>query len=112
MNLIYSNNYGACYKIDKGSKSKYILQLVIDSIGIFMTKEDLKDFLVIILQEPPPCTCKECGGERCNKIWCSGPFLDVCLKVNPDVLKQLEDLIRGSLFILEMDKTLDEFRIN
>ena len=85
--------------------------MVIDTVGIFMAKDDLKHLPTIVLQDPEPCNCDEGGGERCNGIWCPGPLLDFCLKVDPPVLKNLEDLIRGTLFILEMDKTLNVHRI-
>ncbi|MFB9053915.1 hypothetical protein ACFFVB_12585 [Formosa undariae] len=112
MDLIYTNTYGACYTVDHEPDSNKVLQLVIDTVGIFMTKEDLNHMLNMILEEPLPCECNDCGGEMCNKIWCSGPLLDICLKVDFQILKLLEDLIRGTLFMLEMDKTLDEHRIN
>ncbi|QDO94403.1 hypothetical protein FNB79_10665 [Formosa sediminum] len=112
MTLIYSNNYGGCYNVSSAPNSKKVLQLVIDTVGIFMTKEDLSSLLTVILQEPAPCTCNNCSGERCNKIWCSNPLLDICLKVDKQKIELLEDLIRGTLFILEIDKTLDEYRLN
>lgn len=88
MDLIYRNNYGACYRVYDVPNPKCILQMVIDTVGIFMAKDDLKHLLTIVLQDPEPCNCDECGEEGCNRIWCPGPLLDFCLKVDPSVLKQ------------------------
>lgn len=111
MNLIYRNYYGACYRVYNAPNPKCAVQMIVDTVGIFMAKDDLKHLLNIVLQKPAPCNCHECGGEICDRIWCPGSLVDFCLKVDPQALRLLEDLIRGTLFIMEMDKTLDEHRI-
>ena len=111
MELIYKNGYGACYRIYGAPNPDCVLQMVIDAVGIFMSMDDLNHLLSIVKQPPKPCNCDECRGKGCNKIWCHGTLVDFYLKVPPKVLGLLEDLIQGTLFILDMDRTLEKHRI-
>ena len=55
--------------------------------------------------------CSECQGTVSNKIWCTNPLIDICLKFNEVNLEKIEDLIIGTQFILNMDKTLKKFAL-
>ncbi|MEX0274249.1 MAG: hypothetical protein AB3N16_07725 [Flavobacteriaceae bacterium] len=112
MELIYGNKYGACYKVKGAPNPICTLQMIIDSIGIFMSEQDLAHLLDIVRDADRPCFCKECDGSRCGKIWCAGPMHDLCLKLDEDKLAELEDLIMGTRFILGMDQTLERYRIS
>ena len=100
MILIYSNIYGAAYHLENSPNPNCKIQLVIDSIGIFMSREDLQNLLGIVQKSHEPCFCEDCGGNACNKIWCSNPLVDICLKMNERTLDLMEDLIRGTQFML------------
>lgn len=111
MEQIYRNEYGACYAIQNAPNPICTLQLVVDSIGIFMSVDDLSHLLEVVRNSDKACFCEECQGNPCNKIWCSGPMHDLCLKIDEDRLKLLEDLIVGTQFTLNMNQTLEEYRI-
>lgn len=111
MELIYKNDYGATYKIEKRPNSMCEMQLVVDTVGLFMSRDDLTHLLKMVRRSHERCDCYECGGKPCNKIWCTSPFIDICLKVDEPILNKMEDLIRGTQFILNIDDTLDEFRL-
>ena len=111
MQLIYSNKYGACYRITESPNPACKFQLVVDSIGIFMSDADLEHLLTTVRDAEQPCYCPECNGKASKKIWCSGPLHDLCLKVNEISRKELEDLIVGTQFILNIDDTLAQHRI-
>ncbi len=111
MELIYSNDYGASYKMVNAPNPNCQLQLIIDTVGIFMSEKDIEGLLNIVRKSNTPCDCVECGGERCNKIWTTTPLIDTCLKVDDEILELLEDLIVGTQFMLNMDTTLEKFRI-
>jgi len=111
MELIYKNNYGACYRIYNASNPKCKFQIVIDTVGIFMSRSDLAHLLNIVRSSSEPCNCEECGGKRCNKIWATNPFIDVCLKMDDEILRLMEDLILGTQFTIDMDATLEQHRI-
>ncbi|UJH66453.1 hypothetical protein [Allomuricauda sp. SCSIO 65647] len=112
MELIYENSYGASYKIENAPNPTCKLQMVIDTIGIFMSETDLAHLLEIVRDSGKPCFCEECKGQKCSKIWCNGPFHDMCLKMDESNQAQLEDLILGTQFILNMDQTLEKYSIN
>ena len=111
MELIYKNDYGATYKIENSLNSNCEMQLIVDTVGLFMSRDDLNHLLNIVRESHGPCTCEECGGKQCNKIWCTNPLIDICLKVDEPILNKMEDLIKGTQFILNMDDTLDEYRL-
>ncbi len=111
MKLIYKNNYGACYRINNTSNPTCKLQIVIDTVGIFISEKEMDYLLEIIRNSQEPCNCQDCNGNRCNKIWTTSPWIDVCIKVNDDILEHMEDLILGTQFILNMDATLEKCKI-
>ena len=112
MELIYKNNYGACYKIVEAPNRLCKIQLVVDSIGIFMSEADLEHLLEIVRQADEPCFCPECNGAPSKKIWSTGPYHDICLKVDDGQREEMEDLIVGTQFVLNIDDTLSQYRID
>ena len=111
MKLIYKNGYGACYRVYDAPNPDCILQLVVETVGIFMSRKDLGHLLSIVREPPGPCDCPECEGGECGKIWYRGHLLDFYLKMDDMALELMEDLIEGTLFILDMDRTLEQYRI-
>lgn len=110
MELIYKNDFGAVYQVPNSPNPECKLQLVVNAIGIFMSKADLEHLLHIVQKTYEPCQCPECKGER-DKIWSINPIVDICLKVNESILEGLEDLIKGTFFILNMDATLQKNKL-
>ena len=111
METIYENNYGATLLLEDAPNPNCKIQLVVDSIGIFMSERDIAHLLNIVAGTGQPCNCLDCGGNPCNKIWCSNPSIDICLKVEGEKLDLLEDLLKGTQFILNMDATLAKYRV-
>ncbi|MDO6518158.1 hypothetical protein [Zobellia uliginosa] len=111
MELLYQNGYGAMYKMNKARTGVRELQMIVDTVGVFMSRDDLDHLLGIVRKSNEPCTCAECGGNHCNKIWCSGPLVDICLKVDEAIIDHMEDLIQGAQFMLDMDATLEKYRL-
>ncbi|PIF00182.1 MAG: hypothetical protein CR994_06870 [Maribacter sp.] len=111
MELIYKNDYGACYKIDNALNPTCKIQMVIDTVGIFLSEREMGYLLEIVRNSNQPCNCEECKGKRCNKIWTTSPWVDVSLKVDDDILELMEDLILGTQFMINMDATLEKNRI-
>lgn len=110
MELLYQNDYGAVYKIDPSPIPDCDMQLVVDGVGLFMTTADLEHLLQMVLESHEPKYCADCGGP-CQKIWCTHPLVDICLKVDAPTLRLMEDLIRGTLFMLNLDSTLAPYRL-
>lgn len=111
MELIYKNDYGACYRVYNVPNPNCKFQMVIDTVGIFMSESDISNLLGIIRRSYEPCNCEVCEGKRHNKIWTTNPLIDTCLKVDDDILELMEDLILGTQFILNMNATLEKNNI-
>jgi len=107
MKCIYTNDYGATYLLKNSPNPLCEIQLVVDTVGIFMSRADVKQLLKIVLKMDQPCSCAECGNQRCSNIWCKSPLIDVCLKLEGQDRDTFEDLIRGTLFALQVDDTLE-----
>ena len=75
-----------------------------------MSKSDIQHLLSIVTGAYEPCHCEQCGGKR-DRIWCSNPIVDLCLKVDETILNALEDVLRGTLFILDMEVTLEKNKL-
>lgn len=108
MELLYKNEYGACYRMFDAPNPVCQYQLVVDTVGLFMSDTDMVYLLKIVRGSHKTCPCEDCKGEACNKIWCTNPLIDICLKVDEPVLNELEDLIQGARFMMHMDATLDK----
>ncbi|MEE9363834.1 MAG: hypothetical protein V3U92_14630 [Cellulophaga sp.] len=93
------------------SNPKYKFQIVVETVGIFLSERDMTYLLEVVRCSNTPCSCEECGGKRCKKIWTTTPMIDVCMKVDEDILGLIEDLILGTQFMLSMDATLEKHRI-
>ncbi len=111
MELIYKNEYGATYKVLNSVNPSCEMQLIVDTVGLFMSRSDLDHLLGIVHRSHEPCQCNDCGGDRCNKIWCTNPLIDICLKVDDAILELLADLIKGTQFMLDMEATLGEHKL-
>ncbi len=111
MKLLYKNDYGATYRLSNSPNPACEMQLIIDTVGLFVSRADLAHLLEIVRKSNEPCSCQECGGNRCNKIWCANPLIDICLKVDEPILEKMADLIKGTQFMLDMDATLEQYRL-
>ncbi|MEI6864658.1 hypothetical protein [Flavicella sp.] len=113
MEEIYRNNYGVSYRNYDNDNDENGVQLIIDRIGLYLTVNELANLKRIVSDktEGEPCMCSECQGTVSNKIWCTNPLIDICLKFNDDNIQDIEDLITGTQFILNMDKTLRKFAL-
>ena len=111
MELIYKNDYGTCYSVEHGPSSKHNIQMVIGTVGVFMTGRDMDALLHVVRNSHEPCHCENCGGKRRNTILTTSPLIDFSLKVNEDVLLEIEDLIVGTNFMLNIEIELDKHSI-
>jgi len=111
MELIYENEYGRCYSVSHGPSIKHNIQMVIGTVGVFMTGKDMEALLLVVRNSHAPCNCENCGGKRRNKILTTSVLIDFCLKVDEHILPLIEDLIVGTNFMLNMGIELDKHRI-
>lgn len=115
MEEIYRNDYGVSYRnYDTADPEEIGVQLIINRIGLYLSIPELENLKRIVLNktESVPCMCSECQGEVSNKIWCTNPFIDICLKLNDTTIEEIEDLIVGTQFMLNIDKTLKKYALD
>lgn len=105
MKIIFRNSYGAIGHVNYSFNPECKLQLIIDTIGIYMSLTDLKYLLSVVEKTRVSCTCKDCGNEL-DRIICKNSRIDLRLKINRVRLQLLEELIKETLFILEIENTL------
>lgn len=70
-----------------------------------MSRSDIEHLLEILQRPFEPCNCEQCQG-KIDKIWCSNPIVDICLKMDRVFRDGLKNLIEGALFTVDMDETL------
>ncbi|MEO9891216.1 hypothetical protein [Aurantibacter sp.] len=66
MELLYRNEYGATYKVVNSANPACVVQLIVDSVGLYLSKNDLDYLMNIVLKSNEPCSCDDCGGNKCN----------------------------------------------
>lgn len=112
MELIYQNGYGASYSTKNDYNTGYQLQLIIGSIGVFLSREDINDLQTVIEKSRAEgCNCDTCGEKTHNSIWKYTYLADVRLKIDYISIDLLEDLIKGTQFQLNMNTTLKQNQI-
>lgn len=50
MELIYKNDYGAVFHVNNSPNPACEMQLVIDTVGLFMSRADLDHLLAIVIK--------------------------------------------------------------
>ncbi|MEN1785231.1 MAG: hypothetical protein AAGF77_08845 [Bacteroidota bacterium] len=105
MEIVYNNEYGAICAVKNSPNHECTLQLVIESVGLFMSRTDLEYFLTTVQKPFEPCQCPQCQG-KIDKIWCRNPIMDLCIKFNGSISKGIAELVEGALFVLDMQDTL------
>ncbi|WP_442846272.1 hypothetical protein [Leeuwenhoekiella sp. H156] len=112
MILIYANPYGSVYELNKLPNPKHKYQLVIGAMGIFMSKKDLLTLLDTAKSHFTPCYCEYCQGRLPDKLYLPDVGSELCLLIDPLVLADLEELLEGVLFHIEIQETLKNNRID
>ena len=105
MNVIFRNSYGAIGHVNDSVNPECKLQLIVDTIGIYMSLADLEYLLSVVGNTRASCVCEDCGNEF-DKIVCKNARIDLHLKINKGRLQLLEELIKETLFNLEIEHTL------
>lgn len=111
MKVLFQNDYGTCYAVDKSS-GNFDLLLMIDAVGVFLYKEDLEPIKQLINNSLEPCNCPTCNGKPCNKIWYKTDRINVCFSLEQDYRKLFLELIQGCSFQYELLEMKDSLQIS
>ncbi len=110
INPIYNNIFGVAFQW-KGSITKDIkkVQLVFRDTGLLLSHEELLQFsknITFTKKNSPMCT--DCThNESCRALLVDSPAPQVTFALNAKELEAIEDLVKGTLFQLNLDSYLN-----
>ncbi|MBP1838759.1 hypothetical protein [Formosa algae] len=105
INKIYHNNFGVSFvwKEEQPKKKSPKIQLIFRDMGFYLTRHEIIQFQKQIgyVKSIHPCQC--CKSEERNRFMLlKTPCNQVDLAINALELKEIDDLINGTLFHLEL----------
>ncbi|NQY07822.1 MAG: hypothetical protein HRT68_16895 [Flavobacteriaceae bacterium] len=105
INRIYTNNIGISFQwgkdLEEGITNRF--QVIFRDMGFHLSLEDLKDFSDFVVDAKMRTNCTCCNkAKTCRSILLQTPSHKVDLAVNKEELKGIEDLIRGTIFQIEL----------
>ncbi|MFL9829834.1 hypothetical protein ACSV4D_10610 [Flavobacterium sp. ARAG 55.4] len=106
---IYLNSLGiAFYWEKKEGAIPNRIQLIFKEIGLFFTVSELKDFNYLIDESIAKNTCCEnCNLNSTCRYLLKTPLYPLDLSVSMNELKDIKDLVNGTLFRIQMDEYLN-----
>lgn len=107
---IYFNNLGITFYWEKEEGIiPNRIQLIFKEIGLFFTVPELKDFNYLIDESIAKNNCCEnCNLNSNCKYLLKTPLYPLDLSVSMNELKEIKDLVNGTLFRIQMEKYLNE----
>ncbi|MBA3985076.1 MAG: hypothetical protein H0X63_00495 [Flavobacteriales bacterium] len=108
---IYHNEIGIAFQWRKKATNfnPKLIQIVFRDMGFHLTKEEIICFAKLVNQCKTSINCMDCPVQvNCRNILLETPASKVSLAVNATELDQVDDLMRGTLFQLEMDEYIRE----
>ncbi|MDH7446201.1 hypothetical protein [Aquimarina sp. 2201CG14-23] len=111
---IYSNKLGISFfwkKKERNTLSK--VQLVFRDIGFLLTLNELKDFSdACILAKQSQC-CDDCNHDQhCRSLLLRTPSDKIDLALNKEELDQVQELINGTIFRIELEDWVKNVGLN
>jgi len=103
---IYLNNIGIAFYWEKKEGSiPGRIQIILKEIGLFFSLSELKDFNYLIDESiAKNSCCKDCALKNANcKFLLKTPLYPLDLSVSMNELKEIKDLVNGTLFKIEME---------
>lgn len=110
IDLIYNNSFGLAFQW-KGDRARdnNKVQLVFRDTGLFLSKEELLRFSKNIgrsMEHHSICgTCPK--KETCRSILVESPVPQITFAMNSEELLNVQDLVEGTLFQLNLDNYID-----
>lgn len=104
---IYHNDIGISFQWEHTDTD--LTQIIFRDTGFHLTVNEIEVFLEKLSDAKQQKQCATCSaGENCRSILLQTPSNKVSMAVSAIELKQIEDLIRGTLFQLRMNNYLEE----
>jgi len=115
INRIYHNSIGISFQwereVQKGNTECF--QMVFRNTGFYLTYSEIKEFYNKVKLAYKLGQCDGCNHKnKCNTFLLQTPSEKIDLSVNSEELKLISDLIKGTLFQIELDKYIKEIGLN
>ncbi|WP_459210122.1 hypothetical protein [Aquimarina rhabdastrellae] len=111
---IYANDFGISFywrKKDKDTKDK--IQLIFRDTGFLLTVNELKDFAKSCAYTMTSIQCSNCQHiDTCRSLLLRTPSEKIDLAVNRTELYQINELIKGTIFNVELKYWLNNLCAN
>lgn len=111
INTIYHNDYGIAFQWKKSAiKDHKKVQLVFRNTGLYLSLNELVSFSKTINRTiSKPQMCKDCKhNNECKSILLETPASQISFAVSYIELKQIQDLLKGTLFQLQLENVFKE----
>ncbi|MGB2128637.1 MAG: hypothetical protein ACPHXR_04080 [Flavicella sp.] len=109
---IYANETGIIYILHEKS-GKQRIQLQIDDTALLLEFNEIDNLLSSIEAAKKPCSCPKCTKNMgCKHLKCNTGLVQTTIKTNPQVLMNLEDLLKAVVFHYNYNKLLDKEQIS
>ena len=114
---IYQNDFGIAFqwKHDKPQKTNKV-QLIFRDIGLLLTPNEIQYFSKCInetLQSGKSNLCEDCKVKgECRSLLLNSPAHQITFAVSLHEVLEIKDLIKGTLFNLQLDSFFDEMGID
>lgn len=115
IDLIYNNPFGIAFYWKEESITCYSkIQLIFRDIGFLITKEELHLFSKSIKKTMASCSLCECCSEKesCRALLLNTPAKQVSLAVSLKELKDIQDLVDGTLFQINLEGYIKDMTSN
>lgn len=111
INTIYFNNYGIAFQWKRcAAKDLKKIQIVFRNTGLFLTETELIKFSKNIEETlESSCLCNDCKKSgNCKLFLLQAPNPQASFSMSQAELKNMQDLLSGTLFQLGLDKILKD----
>lgn len=103
----YSNDFGISFKWTHIASD--LTQIVFRNIGFYLSEEEIEQFLYKVTDAKKQKNCATCSaGENCRSILLQTPSNKVSMAVSMVELREIEGLLKGTLFQIKMDNYLSD----
>ncbi len=109
INLIYYNNFGIAFQWKRCAVKDFKkTQMVFRNTGLFLTQNELIQFSdQIEMALESSCLCEDClKNETCRLLLLEAPNPQISFAMSYRELKDIDDLVKGTLFQLNLTKLL------
>jgi len=112
---IYHNSIGIAFqwKRDIKNGNTDIVQMVFRNTGFYLTYPEIQEFYNKVKVAYKLNPCEGCNHKtKCTNYLLQTPSEKIDLSVNSEELNLISDLIKGTLFKMELDRCLKGFGLN